>query len=141
MSKQIHDETQRRKQVKFRADESLVDQFDDAIDGSRAEALRDLMKEAVDEPQNDGKLDVPNDSDLAEAYRWLVRRTQRKGKDTVRMHAAKRELSQQQGTDKRGVRSELLTPLENRGYIHIQDAPPGNPSDGCIYVREIRREA
>ena len=142
MSKQIHEERQRRKQVKFRAGESLVDEFDEAIgDKSRAEALRELMQEAVDAPEHDGCLDVPDDADLAEAYRWLVRHTARKGKPTVRLHTAKRELSQARSMSKSGVRAELLMPLERRGYIAIQDSPPGDRSDGCVVVHEHRRVA
>lgn len=134
MSSQLHDgESARKKQVKFRARESLVEQFDDVIEGPRAEAFREFMQETVD---GGGDLDVPNgDESLATAYRWLVAHS-RDG--TVRLRRARNRLAVETGLSERDVRVELLAPLETRGYVTIRDAPPGVQQDGCVRVFEHR---
>lgn len=137
MSKQIHREEQRRQQVKFRAPESLVEEFDEAISTSRSEALREMMQQRIGRA---GELDVPDDKQLAEAYRWLVEYTNRKGSENVRLRVAKNHLSQMMSMDEGILRGEVLIPLEKRGYIRIQDSPPGYQADGSILVREFRRD-
>jgi len=137
MSKQIHKEENRNKQVKFRAQESLVEAFDEAISVSRSEALRELMEERVGQG---GDLDVPDDEQLADAYRWLVDYTHRKSTDTVHLRVVKNHLSQTMGMDQKILRGEVLIPLQKRGYIRINDAPPGHQAQGGITVREFRRE-
>lgn len=76
MSKQIHDESQRRKQVKFRAPESIVEEFDqwcDEQDMSRAEALRTQMRAVASAGEEyETPRQPPTDDDrLATAYRRL----------------------------------------------------------------------
>lgn len=131
------DESQRRKQVKFRADEQLVDEFDDAIDVSRSEALRQFMKARIERGHG---LDEPDDDELADAYRWLVEFTSRRGKSTVRLGVALNRISQRLGYDQSGVRTEILQPLESRGYIKMNHGPLGYQGEGCIHVREFRRD-
>ncbi|WP_436909962.1 hypothetical protein [Halosimplex marinum] len=135
---QNDDESRRRKQVKFRADESLVEDFDEAISVSRSEALRQMMEARIDQGDD---LDVPDDDELAKAYRWLVSYTNRRGKATVRLGVAENRLSQKLGYDQTGVRSEILYPLQERGYIKTNHGPPGYQGDGWIKVREIRRNS
>ena len=135
---QTDDESRRRKQVKFRADESLVEAFDETISVSRSEALRQMMEERI---ERSGDLDVPEDDDLATAYRWLVTYTNRRGKSTVRLGVAENRLSQKLGYAQSGVRSEILYPLEDRGYIKTNHGPPGYQGDGWIKVREFWRDS
>lgn len=137
MSKQIHDEDQRRKQVKFRADESLVEEFDATIDGSRSEALREAMRTVVE--RTDGDLVVPtDDEELADAYRWLVAHSNDRGNVPLRL--ARKNLAQTTGYSQEEVRRFVLVPLARRGYVSIDDAPPGVTADGVVHVREIREE-
>jgi hypothetical protein len=137
MSKQIHDEQQRRKQVKFRAPESLIEEFDEAIGTNRSAALRQLMKNRIGRA---GELDTPDDEDLAKAYRWLVEYVNSRGKTTVRLRHARNQLAQHMSSEANLLRSEIFRPLEERGYISIDDGPPGYTADGCIRVREHRKD-
>jgi hypothetical protein len=66
--------------------------------------------------------------------------TRRRGKSTVRLHVAKNRLSQRLGYAESGIRSEILQPLEDRGYLRTNYGPLGYQGDGCIRVREMRRD-
>lgn len=120
MSKQIHREGQRKKQVKIRADENLVDAFDewcDEQDTSRSEAIRSLMQSRVE-----GGVDYetprqpPTDDDqLATAYRRLCAVANDDG--IIRGATAESVLASVLGIQKPEVRPRALKPLEKRGYI------------------------
>lgn len=128
-------EQDRPKQVKFRAREELVEEFDATIDGSRSEALRQFMEDVVGSV---GELDVPDNRELADAYRWLVRHRNRD--DLVSVRRARKGLAEVTGYTRDDVRRYLLVPLARRGYIGFLDVPPGEIGDGAIRVRVLRRE-
>jgi hypothetical protein len=117
MSKQIHDEQQRRKQVKFRADEQLVGEFDNSIgDQNRSEKLRELMQEVVGGPSaDDTPLMPPTDETLAEAYRHLCDVANRDG--IIREDTALSVLSSRLGRSKTEIRHTVLKNLDGDGYL------------------------
>jgi len=123
MSKQIHDESQRRKQVKFRAPEDVVEEFDewcDDQDVSRAEALRTQMRavtaagEEYDTPRR-----PPGDDDrLATGYRRLCAIANQDG--VIREDTATSILATALGISKRETKPMVLRPLHERGYLTRQ---------------------
>ncbi|WP_229112954.1 hypothetical protein [Halapricum desulfuricans] len=123
MSKQIHDESQRRKQVKFRAPEHVVEEFDrwcDDQDMSRAEALRSQMQAVV---SGGAEYDTPlrppgNDERLATAYRRLCAVANQDG--VVREGTATSVLATVLGISKTETKPMVLRPLHERGYLTRQ---------------------
>jgi hypothetical protein len=121
MSKQIHDESQRRKQVKFRANESMVDAFDEWVEeseyGSRNEALETLVGNIVEDGDELGTpLIPPSESRLSRAYKRLCMAANQNG--IVRSRTARRACAggpNNLGKDE--VEPLLLRPLHKRGYI------------------------
>ncbi|WP_162991401.1 hypothetical protein [Halostella salina] len=124
MSKQIHEEGDRRKQVKFRVDESKCDALDevaDELDISRARLLRDAVDDILDE-HGDATRDVggeywPDREDLTELYRACLRHANKKLILNLRVKGG------MVAEDTRYNRNDLvgaLRPLEKRGYVRIQ---------------------
>lgn len=121
MSKQIHKESQRRKQVKFRADESMVDAFDEWVEeseySSRNEALETLVGNVVESGEQLGTpLVPPSEARLSRAYKRLCMAANRAG--VVRAKTARRACAggpNNLGKDE--VDPLLLRPLHERGYI------------------------
>jgi hypothetical protein len=128
-------EENRRQQVKIRAPETLVEAYDAAIEAdSRNEAICEHMREVAG--GESGELDVPDDDDLAAAYRALVNLARA---DWVTLGRAR---SRVQEATRYGQRDcwPLLQELADRGYLKIQQAMPGQPAEtGKVFVREVRR--
>ncbi|WP_436934994.1 hypothetical protein [Halovenus marina] len=121
MSKQIHDESQRRKQVKFRAAESLIDEFDALVDTSdeydnRADALRSAMRRALgDADESDAPREPPADETLRSAYLALVSMANHRG--VVPHDIAVAELSTQLARSQDIINRRVLGKLRKRGYL------------------------
>jgi len=117
MSKQIHDEGNRRKQVKFRVDEQLVEEFDDQIgDRNRSEVLRELLQDRVEGPESeDTPLVPPTDDRLREAYIALCEIANRDG--VIRWATALSVLSSRLGLNKTEINAVVLKKLHKNGYI------------------------
>jgi hypothetical protein len=124
VSKQIHDEGTRRKQVKFRVDESKRDALDevaDELDTSRAQLLRDAVDDILDE-YDDSVRDMggeywPDRDDLAELYRARLRHANQKLILNLRV---KGRMDAEDTRYKRNDIIAALRPLEKRGYVRIQ---------------------
>lgn len=121
MSSQLHDESQRRKQVKFRANESLVDDFDDWVENSeyssRNEALETLVGNVVESGEDLGTpLVPPSEPRLSRAYKRLCMAANQSG--VVRAKTARRACSGgSHNLAKDEVEPLLLRPLQERGYL------------------------
>lgn len=121
MSKQIHrGESQRKKQVKFRAPEDVVEEFDewcDERDISRAEALRAHLNSCVNGGQEyDTPRQPPTDDErLATAYRRLCAVANSDG--IVRDRTATSILASVLGISKGETKAMALKPLSKRGYL------------------------
>ncbi|MCU4716855.1 CopG family ribbon-helix-helix protein [Halapricum hydrolyticum] len=123
MSKQIHDESQRKKQVKVRVDADLVDEFDqwcDDRDTNRSEAIRQHMRAAVSGGQEyETPRQPPNDDDrLATAYHRLCAVANQDG--VIREDTATSILATVLGISKKETRPMVLRPLHKRGYLTRQ---------------------
>ena len=122
MSNQLHDgEEQRRKQVKIRAPERLVEEFDEWCEAqgkSRSEALRQSMKARTERTaEYDTPRQPPTDNEtLARAYRRLCALASQDG--SVPAETAVTALASTLNLDKTGVKRVALTPLDQRGYIN-----------------------
>lgn len=121
MSKQIHTgESQRKKQVKFRAPEDVVEAFDewcDERDQSRAEALRTHLQACVNGAR---EYDTPrqppaDDEKLDTAYRRLCGVAN--GDGIVRERTATSILASVLGISKTETKPMALKPLVKRGYL------------------------
>lgn len=121
MSNQLHRESQRRKQVKFRADEDLVEDFDEWVEqseyASRNEALEDLVSNVVDDGEEFGTpLVPPSETHLSRAYERLCMAANEGG--VIRGKSARRACSGgPRNIGKDEVETLLLRPLQNRGYL------------------------
>ncbi|WP_162991576.1 ribbon-helix-helix protein, CopG family [Halostella salina] len=122
MSKQIHDEEDRKAQVKFRVSESKRDALDELADDlgtSRAQLLRDAADDILDE-HGDGQDEegyVPERPDLAELYQACLRHANQKLILNLRVKGG------MVAEDTRYSKNDLvgaLRPLERRGYVRIQ---------------------
>jgi Arc/MetJ-type ribon-helix-helix transcriptional regulator len=123
MSNQLHSgESDRRKQVKFRADAELVSEFDEWVDQSddyqsRADALRGAMRQMLGD-STDAPLQPPADDDLRTAYLTMVQLANSDG--IVPDDLATAELSVQLGQSERIVRRAYLAKLRERAYLGYQ---------------------
>jgi Arc/MetJ-type ribon-helix-helix transcriptional regulator len=125
MSKQIHDESKRessrKKQIRFRAEETLVETFDNWVEGSdygsRSEALRAAMRQTAGEgdPQR-APLVPPAEEPLRTAYIKLCDVANADG--VVRHDIAEEELATTLGKRKQTVNHMVLGKLRSRGYLH-----------------------
>lgn len=131
MSKQIHREGQRKKQVKIRVDADLVDEFDEWCSGkdmSRSEALRTHMRVCVaDTAEWDTPLEPPTDDDrLERAYRRLCAIANDDG--VLREKTATSILASVLGISKGETKPMVLKPLLKRGYLTSQSNVYGDTS-------------
>ena len=123
MSKQIHDEgrreSSRRTQVKFRADETLLEQFDEYADEnheSRSEALRYAMRRCLGAADDErAPLYPPAEDPLRTAYLSLVEIANADG--NIRHDYAVRELSSALGKPETVINHAVLGKLRHRGYL------------------------
>lgn len=126
MSKTIHDESRResgrRTQVKFRCDETLVDDFDAYVEhsehDSRAEALRSGMRQLLGATTGEHvPLTPPTEEPYRTAYLLLVDIANADG--VIRHDLAVSELSSKLGLRKKNVERMILDDLRvgNRGYL------------------------
>ncbi len=124
MSKTIHDEGRRedgrRQQVRFRADETLVETFDDWVEGSdhssRSEALRAAMRrELSDGASVRTPREPPHDDPLRMAYLTLCEICNADG--VIRADFAENELSTRLGKRRETVNHSILGKLRDRGYL------------------------
>jgi len=122
MSKQIHDgESDRRKQVKFRADAELIERFDALVETSgefesRANALRAAMRRMLGSgDEHAAPLAPPTDDELREAYLVLVGLSNYAG--VVPHDIATSELSTRLAKSQEVVERRVLGKLRNRGYL------------------------
>jgi Arc/MetJ-type ribon-helix-helix transcriptional regulator len=112
----------RMKRASVRIDEALLDDFDDAVDGStrwesRSDAIRDFIETVVDNPdveESDGRV-PPADDDLADAYEML-RSVSVDGR-WIPEERALALLAQHQSTSKDMARQTLIVPLVELGYL------------------------
>ena len=129
MSKQIHREGNRRKQVKIHADEEIVDNFDEGSEyDNRSEALRSLMVEASSQSAETHQtpLSPPDHDDLATAYRRLASVANRDG--VVRRGTAQTVLTSVLNITKSEVGPMFLKPLTKRGSLQMQGNTYGDVS-------------
>lgn len=121
MSSHIHKESNRRKQVKFRADEPLVEAFDEWVEdseyASRNEALETLVGNVVEDGEELGTpLIPPRKSRLSRAYKRLCMAANQNG--VIRAKTARRACAGgPQNLSKDEVEPLLLRPLQDRGYL------------------------
>jgi hypothetical protein len=117
MSKQIHDESNRRKQVKFRADAELVEQLDNQTgDRNRSDVLRELIRDRVESDESeDTPLVPPTDETLRTAYLALCEVANRSG--VVRWDAGLSVLSSRLGLGKKEIEHIVIKKLHRAGYI------------------------
>mgnify|MGYP000250604732 CR=1 FL=1 len=131
MSKQIHDERQRKKQVKVRVDADLVEEFDewcDDRDTNRSEAIRQHMRAAVSGGQDyETPRQPPGDDDrLATAYKRLC--AVANGDGVVRENTATSVLATVLGISKAEIKPMAIKPLRKRGYLRTQSNIYGDTS-------------
>lgn len=125
MSKQIHNgEADRRKQVKFRADSSLIEQFDEMVEQSdefdhRADALRAAMRRSIGAAdESSAPLEPPVEEELRTAYLTLVRLSNFAG--IIPHDIAVAELSTTLAKNQKVIERRILGKLRRRGYLqHI----------------------
>lgn len=122
MSKQIHDgESDRRKQVKFRAGAELVERFDALVETSeeysnRSDALRAAMRRMLGNgDEHAAPLAPPTDDELREAYLTLVGLSNYAG--VVPHDIAISELSTRLAKSQEIVERRVLGKLRSRGYL------------------------
>jgi Arc/MetJ-type ribon-helix-helix transcriptional regulator len=122
MSKQIHDgESDRRKQVKFRAGAELVERFDALVETSeeysnRSDALRAAMRRMLGNgDEHAAPLAPPTDDELREAYLTLVGLSNYAG--VVPHDIATSELSTRLAKSQEVVERRVLGKLRSRGYL------------------------
>lgn len=120
MSKQTHDESRResgrKKQIKFRAEESLIEAFEESIEDSRAGALRSLMRQEVSGASNtDTPRTPPKDEPLATAYLTLCDICNADG--VIRDDIAETELCTTLGKRVEIINHSVLANLRDRGYL------------------------
>jgi hypothetical protein len=107
--------------VSLKADEELVDSFDEWVEGSRFDsrsaALRGLMRDATDRPLDTGTPLVPPDDELlGESYRKLCRAST--GDGVIKHERARRVLAGgPENLSKSDVLDMVLRPLHRRGYL------------------------
>lgn len=122
MSKQIHNgEGDRRQQVKFRAPESLIEEFDAFVDAAeeydhRAHALRAAMRRMLGEADEaDAPRQPPVEEELRTSYLALVALANYAG--IVPHEVATVELSTRLGKNQKVIEKTVLTELRKRGYL------------------------
>lgn len=122
MSNQLHDgESDRRRQVKFRADAELVERFDEMVAqndeySSRTDALVSIMRRelgAADEQR--APLNPPAEEQLRRAYLNLVQLSNYAG--IIPHQIATNELSCQIAMSQKIIERRILGKLRDRGYI------------------------
>lgn len=131
MSKQIHREGQRKKQVKVRVDADLVEEFDEWCeekDLSRSEALRTHMRACVaDTVAWETPRQPPTDDDrLERAYRRLCAIANDDG--VLREQTATSILASVLGISKNETKPMVLKPLLKRNYLTSQSNVYGDTS-------------
>jgi hypothetical protein len=89
--------------------------------GTISEFVREALRAHLP-ADDDFEVDLPDDPQLAQAYR-AVRRTVHSGWIDGRVLIGR--LSQQFSMDKRSVRRHLLAPLCRRGYLRMQSDTTG----------------
>ncbi|WP_435358434.1 hypothetical protein [Haloarchaeobius sp. DFWS5] len=116
MSKHIHGgENGRKKQVKFRADEGLIDALDDSLDVSRAEFFRQAIVDHLDDDATDADADLPDDDRLRDGYQRLRQVTGPNGR--IDTDAALSTVAEATGVKKGAVKRTIIKPLDQRGYL------------------------
>lgn len=120
MSKQIHGENCRKKQVKFRASSELVAEFDQYLSeseqyDSRADALRACMRATLSGEDTDAPLQPPADEQLRRGYLVLVRIASKDG--IIPHEIAKAELSTDAGKSQSVVNRQIIKTLHDRNYL------------------------
>jgi len=126
MSSQLHDgESDRPKQVKFRAAESLVEDFDEAIEesteySSRAEGLRAAMSQMTGTAgESPTPRRPPTDNEaLRNGYLTLVEIANPDG--IIPHELAVSELSTTLGKSQKVIERAVIAKLRNRGYLRQQ---------------------
>jgi len=141
MSKQLHrGEQDRRQQVKFRADEQLVAEFDAWVEASdeydsRAEALRASMRRTLGDADETGApREPPADEELRTAYLTLVSLANYRG--TVPHKIAIHELTTKLAKSEDIINRSVLGELRNRGYLQ-QLVSKSDTSDRAWRVRGV----
>lgn len=125
MSNQFHDESKRKRQVKFRVSDDLLTYFDEWVEASaydsRSAALRQYMTECASGkrtlPETDSR-EPPIEPDLRDAWYTLLDLRSEDG--WVTEDQALSALAQQHSYNKRTVRRSLIKTLEDRGYLSRQ---------------------
>jgi len=122
MSSQLHDgESDRQKQVKLRADESLVEEYDEVVEksdeyNSRSEAIRAHMRRASGSDEWTTPRQPPTDNEgLREGYTTLCRIANSDG--IISHELATAELSTTLGLSQTAIERAVLRKLRQRGYI------------------------
>jgi len=101
--------------------------------GNASAALRGLIREADEQASDDGGPPrtggraPPTEDDLADAWRSLKRLT-KNGDSGISRDLAESHLAQTSSLNKKAVYHSLLRPLNDRGYIRINNDPMGRNS-------------
>ena len=121
MTKKLHDgESDRRKQVKFRAPRSLVEQFDEWVEqhdehDNRTDALKSAMRRMIDQEDTQAPRQPPADEELRTAYLSLVSLCNHDG--TIPHEIAVNELATKLSKPQKVVERRVLQKLRQRGYL------------------------
>jgi len=114
-------ESSRRRQVKLRAPEQLVEDYDDGLgDTSRAEDLRDHMREVAygSDRRDDEGMQPPGNHVHGVAYKTLCKLRSDGG--VVRGEQAKRALAAQLPHHSKADIYPVLSELQDLGYVGLE---------------------
>ena len=137
MSKQIERNPSRISFNPKNVDVAALDEIADSRDVSRAELIRDTLRDLIDEPaESDAgtvELHTPDDEELCEAYEALLRLSDHPlGVRPVTVEEAKDRLYST-SCGKSSVKRRLLEPLDALGFVTVRS--------GRVFVHRRTQEA
>ena len=131
------------RKITIRASSSLVDAFDEAIDGdysSRSDAIRTYLRSVADGGRSwETPRQPPTEELLADAYRSLVDVARATGSENgyVREPTARRVVAGgKAGLSKDDARDRLLRPLVRRGYLRRVGNVQGDTSYQILGIND-----
>lgn len=107
-----------KKQYSFQTDDEQIQQFLENAE-NKSEILREGAKRIVLEREGIGVDDSRLTEHQADAYRWLVKRS---GGNRVSIDVFKTRVAQTAQINKELVKTEILKPLVDFGYLRVDQA-------------------